>query len=445
MSFPGTNVPLVRSSTTAPLQVWGGIECTINRVGSTYYDQLVRNGHQHRPDDLDKLAGLGLKTLRYPVLWERMAPHRPDHIDWRWADDRLRSLQRLHISPIIGLVHHGCGPHYATFDTDRFELELPRYARQVAERYPWVEAYTPINEPLTTARFSGLYGHWYPHGRSAKQFVEILLRQCRAIGQSMHQIRQVQPLARLIQTEDLGMTHSTPLLSYQAEWENNRRWVCWDLLCGNLTPDHPIWPYFRWVGIPEKELWYFVENPCPPSVIGVNHYITSERYLDEAVHNYPAHLWGGNGQHRYVDTEVVRAAPEQRAGLAALLRQTWERYKLPIAVTEAHIGCSVDEQIRWLWEVWQHAHRARQMDIPLEAVTVWSLLGAYDWHCLLTRCDDVYESGAFDVSSGRLQPTALANFVQRLANQKSVAGLVPEGGGWWTKMNENQLQCSFSD
>ena len=25
-------------------------------------------------------------------------------------------------------------------------------------RYPWIDAYTPVNEPLTTARFSGLYG-----------------------------------------------------------------------------------------------------------------------------------------------------------------------------------------------------------------------------------------------------------------------------------------------
>ena len=64
----------------------------------------------------------------------------------------------LGIQPVVGLVHHGFGPRYATFDTPVFERELPRYARRVAERYPWILDYTPVNEPLTTARFAGMYG-----------------------------------------------------------------------------------------------------------------------------------------------------------------------------------------------------------------------------------------------------------------------------------------------
>jgi dTDP-4-dehydrorhamnose reductase len=41
----------------------------------------------------------------------------------------------------------------------------------VAARYPWLRDYTPVNEPLTTARFSGLYGVWYPHHRNTHSFV----------------------------------------------------------------------------------------------------------------------------------------------------------------------------------------------------------------------------------------------------------------------------------
>ena len=32
-----------------PLEMWGGLECTVNRVGDTYFDQLKRNGHINRP------------------------------------------------------------------------------------------------------------------------------------------------------------------------------------------------------------------------------------------------------------------------------------------------------------------------------------------------------------------------------------------------------------
>jgi dTDP-4-dehydrorhamnose reductase len=86
---------------------------------------------------------------------------------------------------------------------------LAAFARAVAERYPWVEDYTPVNEPLTTARFCGLYGHWYPHARDVRLFARALLNQCRAVALAMRAIRLVNPRARLVQTEDLGRVHST--------------------------------------------------------------------------------------------------------------------------------------------------------------------------------------------------------------------------------------------
>ena len=103
-------------------------------------------------------------------------------------------------------------------------------ARAVAERYPWVDAYTPVNEPLTTARFSALYGHWHPHSRDSKTFIRVLLTQIRAVVTAMHAIREINRDAQLIQTEDLGKTFSTRQLAYQAEFENERRWLTYDLL-----------------------------------------------------------------------------------------------------------------------------------------------------------------------------------------------------------------------
>src|SRR5712671_5261254 len=53
------------------LELWGGVECTINRVGDAYYDQLASSGHRERVrEDLDLFAGLGLRTLRTAVHWE---------------------------------------------------------------------------------------------------------------------------------------------------------------------------------------------------------------------------------------------------------------------------------------------------------------------------------------------------------------------------------------
>lgn len=421
------------------MAVWGGIECTVNRVGDVYQDQVKRSGHQDRLSDLDCLAELGIQALRYPVLWERTAPDHPDQLDWRWTDERLNRLRALGVRPIAGLVHHGCGPRYATFDSPAFEQELPRYARRVAERYPWLTDYTPVNEPLTTARFSGLYGHWFPHGRSDRQFVQLLLRQIRATIDAMAQIRHVQPNARLIQTDDLSFVHSTERVSYQADFENERRWLSWDLLCGRVTPGHALWHYLLREGAEEHVLWAIAEHPCPPGIVGVNHYVTSERYLDDKRSKYPRRTHSGNGRHCYADTEVVRAAPDKRLGIGKLLLQVWERYGLPMAVTEAHLGDSVDEQKRWLGEIWQQANAARRAGADVQAVTVWALLGLYDWHCLLTRQEDRYEPGTFDVRTGFPEPTALTDMIRQLANGSPADVLMPPGMGWWQGRPEVRL------
>ena len=137
------------------LELWGGHECTVNRLGDAFMDQTVLSGHHERLSDLDLFASLGVKALRYPVLWERTAVA-PGEYDWRWSDERLGRLAELNIRPIVGLVHHGSGPAWTNLLDDNFAPGLAEFARAAAERYLWVTDWTPVNEPLTTARFSAL-------------------------------------------------------------------------------------------------------------------------------------------------------------------------------------------------------------------------------------------------------------------------------------------------
>lgn len=418
-----------------PLELWGGIECTINRVGDGYFSQLERSGHAARLDDLDCIATLGIRCIRYPVLWERTAPDGVARAHWRWAEERLGRIRELAMTPIIGLVHHGSGPRYTSLVDPLFADKAAEYAAAVAERFPWAEYYTPINEPLTTARFSGLYGVWYPHGRDEKTFKTTLFNQCRAVILCMRAVRRVNPAAKLVQTDDLGQTYSTPKLKYQADFNNQLRWLAWDLLCGKVTPDHALWEWLtKRCGASVGELQWFGENACPPDIIGINHYITSDRLLDERLANYPACFHGGNRRHRYADIEAARALAVPTGGVKPLLRAAWERYGLPCAITEAHMGSTRDEQMRWLAEMWTAAREAREEGVDVRAVTVWALLGSYDWDCLVTTCRDYYEPGAFDVRGQGRRPTALAELMRALAGE----GEIPDhpvlaGEGWWKR------------
>ncbi len=416
-------------------ELWAGAECTVNRVGDRYFDQLERTGHARRLTDLDLLAWLGVKTARYPVLWERTAPCELSDADWSWPDERLGRLRGLGIRPIVGLVHHGSGPPHTSLTDEAFPEKLAAYARAVAGRYPWVEDYTPVNEPLTTARFSGLYGLWHPHGRDGRTFARALFQQLRGVVLSMRAVREVNPAARLVQTEDVGFCFSTERLSYQAVFENERRWLTFDLLAGRVTRGHAMWDYLVWEGIGEDELDWFVENACPPAVVGVNYYVTSERFLDERLGRYPAHTHGGNHRERYADVEAVRVRAGGLGGAREILLEAWERYGLPLALTEAHLGCTRDEQMRWLRELWTAAREARAAGADVRAVTAWSLFGAFDWDSVVTRDAGHYEPGAFDVRSGSPRPTALAHMLRDLARTGAHEHPALDSPGWWRRFD----------
>ncbi|PSB17442.1 dTDP-4-dehydrorhamnose reductase [Phormidesmis priestleyi ULC007] len=415
------------------VELWAGVECTVNRVGDQYFDQLKRNGHADRITDLDLFASLGVTAIRYPVLWERIAPGDLNQADWSWADQRLQRLRELDIEPIVGLVHHGSGPDHTSLIDPAFAQKLAEFAQAVATRYPWVRHYTPINEPLTTARFSGLYGHWYPHGQDPLTFVRALLNQCQAIVLSMQTIRQINPEARLIQTEDLGKVFSTPLLTYQADFENERRWLSFDLLCGRVDRTHSFWNELCGMGILESDLEWFLENSCPPDIFGINHYLTSDRFLDERLDRYPSQLHGGNGRHHYADVEAVRVCPEGIFGHHNLLKEVWERYGRSIALTEVHLGCTREEQLRWFKEAWDAADQLRKAGADIRAVTAWSLLGAYDWNTLLTQSEGSYEPGVFDLRSPTPRPTALAEMLRHLGNYQDYTHPVLQELGWWRR------------
>jgi len=314
-----------------------------------------------------------------------------------------------------------------------FSDGLEKFARIVAERYPWVDAYTPVNEPLTTARFAALYGHWHPHLKNDRSFVQAFLQECRAIVLAMRAIRKVRPDAELIQTEDLGQTHSTQKLEYQKNFENERRWATFDLLCGRLDSSHPIWEFLLSVGADESDLKWFLDHRCPPDVLGINYYVTSERWLDHRLSRYPLQSHGGNGNDRYADVEAVRVSEAELAGPETLLHQAWRRFSQPLAITEAHLGCTRDEQLRWMNDVWDGAERARDSGVDVQAVTAWSLLGSFDWDSLVTRRQGHYEPGAFDVRRDPPRATATAKFLTDLSQGRRSSHPVLDEPGWWRR------------
>jgi dTDP-4-dehydrorhamnose reductase len=415
------------------MEIWGGIECTINRVGDQFFDQLHYNSFYEKPN-LEAIADLRIKRLRFPILWEAHQPQEDQEIDWAWTSSQLAFLQEKNIDVIAGLVHHGSGPRYTNLLDETFPEQLAAYAGKVARQFPQINYYTPVNEPLTTARFSGLYGLWYPHATDDKSFLLALLHQLKGVVLAMREIRKVNPQAQLVQTEDLGKTYSTPTLKYQAKFENERRWLTYDILCGRFTKKSKLWKYFTKKGIATELLQFFIDNPCEPDVFGFNHYVTSERYLDKDYRKYSKHLHGGNKRHKYADVEAARVDIGEPHGIKVLLKEAWERYGKPMAITEVHLHSHREEQVRWFKYVQDAADTLLEEGINIKAITAWALLGSYGWNKLLTQPGGDYEPGVYDLRGAHYRPTALASYIKGLTVQSSCDHhIYTSVNGWWQR------------
>ena len=428
-----------------PLQLWVGPEASHVRAGALLSDQQAMSGFGARPGDLERLGSLGASAVRFPLLWEKTAPDplALNDPDWRWADRALPQLAQLSLRPLVGLVHHGGGPLAGGVLDDGFAPGLARYAATVARRFPWLDAYTPVNEPLTTARFSALYGHWHPHARGDANFLRALLNQLQGTVLAMSAIREVNSHAALVQTEDLGRVYGTPAMQEQVDFENLRRWLSFDLLCGRVDEGHGLWSYLTWAGAGARELLWFAEHPCPPDVLGLNVYPTSERFLDERLEYYPVSAHGGNAGQAYADVEAVRVRPELPGGFYERLTEAHERYGLPLALSEVHLGCTREEQLRWLNSAWQGAQRARQAGADVRAVTAWSAFGSFEWNSLLTRHSGYSEAGLWDVRTDPPRETALARLCRELSGRALSGRQWPghpalDGPGWWERPDRIQ-------
>src|ERR1700742_1314336 len=124
--FAPSLVAMPQNEPTSP-ELWGGVECTVNRIGDEYHDQDERSGHSCRPADFDLFASLGLKAIRHAVLWEKVKRGLMENADWGVADRSLSKIRALNIRPIVGLVHHGSGPRHTQLADELFPIRLAEY------------------------------------------------------------------------------------------------------------------------------------------------------------------------------------------------------------------------------------------------------------------------------------------------------------------------------
>src|SRR4029453_16200065 len=170
-----------------------------------------------------------------------------------FADISSAELRRRDITPIVDLCHFGVPDWIGNFQNPDFPVLFASYAAAFAERYPWVQLYTPVNEMFICAMFSAKYGWWNEQMTSDLSFVTALKHIVKANVLAMLEISQRRADAIFIQSKSSKYFHAdSPAAIHTAELMNSRRFLSLDLNYGRRV-DSEMYDYLMDNGMTKEE------------------------------------------------------------------------------------------------------------------------------------------------------------------------------------------------
>ncbi len=343
-------------------------------IENSYPTILLPDGRTKRVDEMEKChhyarwredfqltRELGIRFLRFgPAYYSTHTG--PGKYDWEFSDLTFAELARLGITPIVDMCHFGVPDWVGDFQNPDWPNLFAEYACAMAQRYPQLRLFTPINEIFIAALFSAQYGWWNERLQSDQAFVRALKHLCQANTLAMRAILSVRPDATFVQSESSEYFHSEePSARDFAEFQNERRFLALDLTYGYpLT--YRMYEYLLDSGMTREECHWFYENQVKARcVMGNDYYITNE------------HMVRGD--------RVVEPSGEI-FGYYVITRQYYDRYHLPVMHTETNIH-DVDQAPRWLHKEWANLYRLREDGVPIVGFTWYSLTDQVDWDSAL--------------------------------------------------------------
>ena len=364
-----------------------GIECSNPTIGHGRIrrDQLAETGHYDRwREDLHLVRDLGLKVLRYglPIYKVWVGEGR---YDWSFADQAMGEMHRLGITPILDLLHFGVPDWIGDFQNPELPVLFRGYCSAVAERYPWVRYYTPVNEAYVTARNSAKFGFWNEQLKDDRAYVTAFKHLAASSILGCHAIAERRHDAVIIHSESAEYIHemkasATP----HFQLVNKFKFLSLDLLFAH-PPDADVLLWMLDNGLTREEYdWFMRGDPPGYQVLGIDYY--------------------GRNEH-IIKPDGTRFEAEDVMGWRAIACDYWQRYRKPLMHTETNVF-NPDAAAPWLWKQWVNVLSVRQEGVPVLGFTWYSLVDQMDWDSQLSEKNDTVNAcGLYDLDR-RPRPVA---------------------------------------
>ena len=349
-------------------------------------DEMEKTCHyKYWETDFHLVKDMGIEFLRYGPPYFNVHTG-PGKYDWSFTDITFNKLKELGITPIVDLCHFGLPDWLGNFQNPEFPNYFAEYAQAFAERFPYLQLYTPINEIFIAAMFSAKYGWWNERLTSDRSFVTALKHLCKANVMAMHAILKVQPNACFVQSESSEYFHPVdPQAAPLARFLNMKRFLSLDFTYGypiNVT----MYEYLLQNGMTPLEYKWFSDNQVKARcIMGNDYYVTNE------------HL---------VHADGTTQASGEIFGYYVITRQYYSRYRLPIMHTETNIR--MPACVEWLLKQWANVHRLKHDGVPVVGFTWYSLQHQVDWDSALRNdVGNINELGLFDLNRN-IMPVGVA-------------------------------------
>lgn len=330
-------------------------------------DEYDLTGHtENWRADLALVRDLGARAVRYGVNWPLVHVARGE-FDWSMLDERFEfATKNLGLIVIADLVHYGTPTWLSNaFADPDYPDVVAEFAGAFAARYRGIVNHiTPLNEPVTTASFSGLRGVWPPALSGWGGWTTVTMSVARGIARSIRSIRAANPDAVIVHVEASSLYGTADAaLKNHSDHLQGLGTLPTDLLLGRVTADHPQRAWLIEHGATESELTELATDPPTVDLLGVNYYPTlTPRTL--------VTVEGGVDQ---------VATDGWTQGLTAVLRGFADRYGLPLLITETSIEGDDVTRKRWLDDSITAVQALRDDGCDIRGYTWWPLLDFVDW------------------------------------------------------------------
>lgn len=320
----------------------GGYECAdlINKFGQRI-DLLQLSGHDtHVLEDYQRLSQMGIKTVREGIRWS-FVEKSPGVYDFSEVKNRIEAARQTGIQQLWDICHFGypdglmpTHPQFASRLTELSVAFTKLYRNYTDE--PLI--ITPINEISFLSWLAGDARGTVPFAAGAGFDQKYHL--CKAAIQAIAGIKATDPDAKIMLVEPLVRVH--PQIGQEPVEAitgfNEAQFQAMDIITGRMCPE-----------------------------LGGR-----ADYMDLAGFNfYYNNQWEHDGQ-------VLGWCKERRrASFAILLKEAYERYHLPVVLSETgHFG---EDRSAWMELVTEDCIELLQAGIPLEGVCIYPVLDRPDW------------------------------------------------------------------